>query len=204
MTAEAWELAAAFVEARVAEDEAWAWAASSPYEHADEGAKPPPGGAHWAWGVGDDWTPVEPDPVVAEFVGGPDEYSCTLVTVEGWPTTYQIPGHEPYTRTARRSYGTVEEMDSSAGGHILRHDPAATLRRVQADRKLLELVRRMEHRQTEEFPVHGDCRALFEPGDLGDLEVGFCDCGVDKLRMAILTPVAAVWAEHPDYPAATP
>jgi hypothetical protein len=114
-------------------DEAWALAACQAYPYADDRTLPE-GGVHWRWVAGDQWETVAPDPVVDEFVS--DGEAVHLATVEEWPTpTAHRPDH-----TMPRTYdGGIEEMDSSAAGHIIRHDPARVLTDVQAKRQIIDL-----------------------------------------------------------------
>jgi hypothetical protein len=184
--AEVWEQVAAFIETRVAADEAWAWAASSPYEHTDEGAKPPPNGSHWMWGAGDDWAEVVPDPVQSEFVvGDPGDYSVVLRSVETWQSLSKVNGKTVRVWTMPRSYAnSVVEMDSAAGGHIIRHDPAATLKRAAATRKVL-----------------ARCRAVLEASS-HHTTVESCDEDAAVLAQEILCDEASAWDSHPDYPEA--
>jgi len=120
--------------AQLDEDEAWARAACQAYPYASTGELPE-GGVHWRWVAGDQRETVVPDPVADEFVGF-DFGVVHLATVEEWPTptTYR-PGH-----SMPRIYdGGTEEMDSSAAGHIIRHDPARVLADVGAKRKIIDL-----------------------------------------------------------------
>ena len=125
---------AGFIKARLNEDERWALAASAPYRYAVGNPPVPEGGVHWTWVVGENWTPVTPDPATDEFVeANGDEWSCNLATVEEWRS-------EVGNWMMRRTYaGTIEEMDPSAAGHIARHDPARVLREVEAKRQILQL-----------------------------------------------------------------
>ncbi len=118
----------AFLRARFDEDEAWARGASRVYPYADEGSAPPDGGVHWTWVVGENWDPVKPDPALNEFVAEPGD-SCNLVTVEEWPSR---------GRPMPMFYAnSIVEMDASAAGHIVRHDPARVLADVAAKRRIL-------------------------------------------------------------------
>lgn len=117
-------------------DEAWALAASGPYKYADGQPPAPLGGVHWRWGAGEDWEHAEPDPG-ADIIG---EYGCNvqLLTVEEWPAyDGQWMMHRAYS-------DHIVEMDSAAAGHILRQDPARTLRRVAAMREILDKYEGLE------------------------------------------------------------
>jgi hypothetical protein len=68
-------------------------------------------------------------------------------------------------------------------GHVVRHDPAAVLRRIAADRKLLEDLLADPHFRNEEDNWY-TCAALMdeagEPVCLNDSRApGPCDCGRD-------------------------
>lgn len=117
--------------AAIDEAEAWARAASQAYPYATDGGKVPEGGVHWTWVTGENWEPVKPDPATMELVEGSDgSWAANLATVEEWQA-----GNRPMPRTYANS---IVEMDSAAAGHIVRHDPAATLRMVAAHRKILD------------------------------------------------------------------
>ena len=129
--------AIAFLEQRANEDEQWALAASAPYLYAVGNPQVDPNGAEWTWAVGENWTPVTVDPAVHEFVNdaGPvDEYSAVLMSKQTWESRYVGEMHN--------SYGHVEEMDASAAGHIVRHDPRRVMQDVKASRAMIELYRR--------------------------------------------------------------
>lgn len=144
------------IRAAIDETEAWARAASQTYEYADEGSTAPEGGVHWCWVTGEDWDPVTPDPVTMQFLEGPDgSWAANLATVEEWPSTLRIDEERTRTTMMRRVYAnSVEEMNPAAAGHIVRHDPAAVLRRCAADRKILDLlpaVRALQVKVSEEW-----------------------------------------------------
>lgn len=52
---------------------------------------------------------------------------------------------------------------------------------------------------TEDFPTYDSCRALFQPGGLGDLEVGYCSCGLDARRRQLIKFEALPYADRPGY-----
>lgn len=128
--------------AAIAEDEQWALACNRPYEHADKGAAAPATGVHWRWVTGENWDTVQPDPVTMDFVEGPDgSWRANLATVEEWPSTTRLHGDNVHSTLMPRTYSSgIEEMDPSAAGHIIRHDPARVLRRVRWHRELLALL----------------------------------------------------------------
>jgi len=118
--------------------ERWARAANQVYTYAEGSPAPPESGVHWTWVKGENWTPTNPDPVTEEFVGdATGEWRVNLATVEEWPS--RISSVSPARPTRQTYAGTIEEMDPSAAGHIVLHDPAAVLRRVAAERAVLDL-----------------------------------------------------------------
>lgn len=196
-----------FLEARLAEDEAWALAASQPYKYSAEGATVPAGGVHWTWVVGENWTPVTADPAVDDTVGGPEHYGCpvNLASVEEWPT--QGSDHGWPVRTMRRTVANeMVEVDSSAAGHIARHDPARVLRDVAAKRRLLAL--HPHHRYAEPLDASSrfeeDRRPAF---DEAPLYVGCASCHYDHRHEETYPSwwcdtvrlLALPYADHPDY-----
>lgn len=174
-----------FIEARLAEDEAWALAASAPYKYAAEGATVPPGGVHWTWVVGENWTPVEVDPAVDDTVGGPEHYGCpvNLASVETWRNEGSDHGWRVHTMP-RTVANEMVEVDSSAAGHIVRHDPARVLREVTARRRTLA----RHHRDPR-----GDCVGC---GWSGDLDEGRTEADEECPE---LLDMASVWNDDPSY-----
>lgn len=129
---------AGFIRARLDEDESWARAASLPYRYADKGATAPNDGVHWQWVAGEQWEPVALNPVMSEFVAEPGE-PCHLVSVETWPVTTRVNERVISVRQQARPYDhEIVEMELSAAGHIVRHDPASVLRRITVDREMVE------------------------------------------------------------------
>jgi hypothetical protein len=159
-----------FLTARLDEDEQWALSASAPYQYAVGNPPVPDGGVHWTWVVGENWTPVTPDPVTDEFLSIGDDWSCNLATVEQWQS---VNGKWMMRRTYA---GTIQEMDPSAAGHIARHDPARVLREVEAKRRI---ITNEQDRVLEEGPL---------PERMRD--------GIETDVMALL---ALPYADHPDY-----
>lgn len=137
-----WDAALSWLHAQFDADEQWARAASEPYRYADEGSRAPELGVHWVWVTGENWDPVTPDPVTMEFIEGPDgSWASNLATVEQWPVTHDLGGGKSRVWMAPRTYAdSIGEMDPAAAGHIVRHDPAAVLRRVASDRLILKQV----------------------------------------------------------------
>lgn len=120
------------------EDEAWARAACQAYPYATDKTLPE-GGVHWRWVAGQYWTTVIPDPATDTYsLVGFDIGAANLATVEEWPTD------RPDKPMPRVYANEITEMDSSAAGHIARHDPARVLAEVAAKRRILELHRRAD------------------------------------------------------------
>jgi hypothetical protein len=161
----------AFIEARLAEDELWALAAS-----ATRDGKTQPGGVHWTWATGDNWDPVQPDPL-QPYMGGYDgqwSQAVTLRSVEEWDTSVgPLPLH----------IADSEELRTADGAHIVRHDPARVFREVAAKRAILQ---------------------RYEIAGIGaEATAGTVLAGASRLRMAtlddVLLALASVWSDHPDY-----
>lgn len=123
----------AFLKARLAEDEQWAYAASHPYFHTDPPAEVSPAGVHWVWADGESYEPLTVNPVLYRFVGGDSNWNVTLRSVETWPSKTD---GRPMPKTVA---GTIEEMESGPGGHIVRHDPARVLAEVEAKRRIVDV-----------------------------------------------------------------
>lgn len=84
--------------------------------------------------------------------------------------------------------------------HIIRWDPARVLREVEAKRRRLDYLAGMKHDMgTEDFVTYDSCRALAQPGELGNLEVGYCSCGLDALRDRLYKIEALPYADRPGY-----
>jgi hypothetical protein len=157
VTAE-WDAALSWLHTQIDSDEQWARAASEPYRHADEGSAAPESGVHWVWVTGENWDPVTPDPVTMEFIEGPDgSWVSNLATVEQWPVTHDLGGGKSRVWMAPRTYAdSIGEMDPAAAGHIVRHDPAAVLRRVESDRLILAMYG--EARDGADHDAEGEAR----------------------------------------------
>jgi hypothetical protein len=125
-----------FIRARLAEDELWALAASSPDSW--RGDYPPvPTGVRWTWALGDNWEPYEIDPMEEHIGESAGDQSLTLVTVDEWPRREPGYGHTHFRHDVI-SY--AEEVRTVDGAHIARHDPARVLRDVAAKRRILALA----------------------------------------------------------------
>jgi len=118
----------AWLKTQLDEDELWAKAASAPPHWRDQ--PPVEGGVHWTWAVGENWEPVQVDPLT-EYVGEDVEDGApALVTVEGWTTSYD-------RRPLAHKVLDPDEVRTVDAGHIVRHDPARVLREVEAKRAIL-------------------------------------------------------------------
>ncbi len=166
-----------FIEQRLTEDELWAKAASAP-KYPEDGQQTVPGGVHWTWAVGDNWDPVDPDPL-EPYMGGYDgqwSQSVTLRTVEEWPSrsgSWSLP----------IALAESEELRTADGAHIVRHDPARVLREVAAKRTVLAM--------------HEAMRLGVEAAE-GTVLAGAARVRLGAYRNA-LQALAAVWSDHPDY-----
>lgn len=165
----------AFYRARLDEDEQWALAASKPYRFADGDPQVPLSGVHWEWVVGENWEPADIDPMLSEDVAEPGRI-CNLATVERWQSERWM---------MRNTYAdSIVEMDSAAAGHIVRHDPARTLRRVASGRALIkmyeEAVERIEMLAGYGNPAKGSTVAA--------------ESYANSIRLE-----AAVWDDHTDW-----
>lgn len=190
----------AFIEARLAEDELWAKAASAGREPEDGTV---PGGVHWTWAVGDQWQPVEPDPLEPYMGGHGGEWSQPVVlrTVEEWQLDWGGPDNTLPLKVAES-----EELRTADGAHIARHDPARVLREVEAKRRLLAL--HPHHRYVEPLDaasVHEeDHRPAF---DESPRYVGCTSCHYNSRHEECYPSwwcehvrlLALPYAEHPDY-----
>lgn len=185
-----------FLEARLAEDEAWARAASTPYRYAAPGSTPPEDGVHWTWVVGEDWTPVKVDPVGEDTVGGPEHYGyhVNLASVEEWPDkTY------PTRPMAHTIANYMMEVESAAAGHIVRHDPARVLRDVEAKRLILA-----RHTPEEQWVGPKEASTLYAVWCTGCWD-GNCvtdydmTCSQENWPCPEVRALASVWSDHPDY-----
>ena len=166
----------AWYRAQLDDDERWARAANQAYTYAED-KTPPEAGVHWTWVSGDNWDVVTPDPVLDEFVGGYEGWRVNLATVEEWPSRI-TPTSAP--SMMRRTYaGTIEEMDPSAAGHIVRWDPARVLAEIDAKRRILAECERML------------LRDRLRPGDYWD------GCR-DALRSTVIA-LALPYADRPGY-----
>jgi hypothetical protein len=190
----------AFVRARLDEDELWARAASAPRYETDGPA--PPNGAHWVWGLGDNWEHYKPEPLEKYLGEDSDLGRASLVTVEEWPWQSEYSNGRTL---AHRVLCLDEEVRTADAAHIVRHDPARVLRNVQGARVILDVVASWTHRSCQDgyyscsqatevngFPADEACADEDRAGEP-------CDCGLEARRLAILRPLALPYAEHPGY-----
>lgn len=117
-----------FLTACINEDEQWATEASR------KGETYTPGGEHWQWERTDDDTVAVPDPLTGEYIADGDQVS--LRSVEQYDTGSAF-GPLPHFVV-----GHTAEMESAVAGHLVRQDPARTLRRVAAYRAILTEYKR--------------------------------------------------------------
>ena len=168
---------------QIDQDETWARAANRPYEYADEGAKAPTDGVHWRWVHGDHWQTATLDPAMDEFVAEPG-YSCWLATVEEWPSR---------GRSMPRVYAnSIVEMDVSAAGHIVRHDPSRVLRQVAAYRRTLS----RHQPRPDGTPSGRECSVCVDPD-------GRCDSWQEHEPLdwpcADVRDLASIYSDRPGF-----
>lgn len=121
-----------WLQAAIDEDELWALAASAPLWPED--GPTVAGGVHWTWAVGDNWEPINVDPL-AEYVGEDHGGSAVnLITRESWPTRY---GNG---RTINHQVLEADEVRTGDAGHIVRWDPARVLLEIAIKRLIIEAV----------------------------------------------------------------
>jgi len=122
-------------------------------------------------------------------VGRDEEQWTREIAFAVWTCEDEVDGCPDVTR------GLMSEAE-----HIARHDPARVLREVEAKRKRLDFLESLGHDMgDEDFPTYSSCRALNEPGSLGDIEVGYCSCGRDVLRRRMYLIEAMPYSDHPDF-----
>ena len=152
-----------FLRARLDEDEWWAREASRLREQQGE-----PAGDHWQWEEGDGDRVLTLDPAQSEYVGA--EHGGVRVSLrsrELYPTPYvgDLPNF---------AISAAEEVPTTVGGHIARHDPARVLAEVDAKRRIIEACERIQ------AGIRDDYTADF-----------FAD--------AVLEHLALPYADHPEY-----
>lgn len=121
-----------FLRARLDEDEWWAREASRLREQEGQ-----PAGDHWQWEEGDGDRVLSLDPAQSEYVGA--EHGSVRVSLrsrELYPTAHvgDLPNF---------AISAAEEVPTTVGGHIVRHDPARVLADVDAKRRQIELCEYM-------------------------------------------------------------
>lgn len=166
-----------FIEVRLAEDELWAKAASAA-DRPERGTVE--GGMHWTWSVGDNWDPVQPDPL-EPFMGGYDgQWSQRVIlrSVEEWHLGY---GGEHNTLPLK--IAESEELRTADGAHIVRHDPARVLREVAAKRAILKAYPADDH---EPYVAFGDWESC-------------SDSCPRRILDEVLKLLANAWSDHPDF-----
>jgi hypothetical protein len=152
-----------FLRDRLDEDELWATEASR-----DDGKETPKGGVHWHWVANSNDEEIAPDPRREKVVGSEAEETVSLRSREKWPTASGVGDLPQFALYA-------DEVLSTVGGHIIRHDPARVLTEVESKRQIVNWVDRS--------------RAFFRETN-GTLT---------PAAYQVLGPLAAVYADHPDY-----
>lgn len=144
----------AFLRARLAEDALWATEASRRND-----GRAVESGVHWQWEDADDKV-CQPAPDTEAYIAD-GLTTVSLRSREEWPSRV---GNLP-----QFAISSAEEVPTTVGAHIIRHDPARVLREVEAKRKVVDRY-----------------AWLREHGDTGDARW-------------VLPLLAAVYADHPDY-----
>lgn len=73
------------------------------------------------------------------------------------------------------------------------------LAEITAKRARLDWLAGLKHDMPEGFPTYDSCRINAKPGELGDLDVGYCSCGLDGMREKILRYDAQPYAGQPGW-----
>jgi hypothetical protein len=122
------------------------------------------------------------------------------------------PSGDTWRRT--RSYGSamVRDEDNEVvvydegrpteeqAEHIARWDPARVLREIEAKRLRIDYLVGLKHDMgPESFATYDSCRILAKPGEFGDIEVGYCSCGLDAIRDRLYRIEALPYAHRPGY-----
>lgn len=180
----------AFLEARYAETESDALAASHDTDQLD----PLPGGEHWHWvyappggssrdGITDQPVDLTRD---TEYVGDQLDgcgVAVSLRSVEEYPARYN-----PDVTLPSFVVWSVDEMPVRAARHIARHDPARVLVGVAAKRAVLA-----EHPR-HEAGGHAVCGRCIDRGSWGDEG--------EPWPCQTVRALAAEFADHPDHSSA--
>jgi hypothetical protein len=98
----------------------------------------------------------------------------------------------------QRHVGTAESGELAT--FLSDWSPARVLAEVDAKRRRLDWLAARQHDMGPEgFPTYDSCRLLVQPGELGDLEVGYCSCGLDGWRNQLYRFEALPYADRPGY-----
>jgi Family of unknown function (DUF6221) len=138
-----------------------------------------------------------------------EDEALALATQVAAPGTWHAAGEDILTVNPDPYWNgvCVANASDAEAAHIIRHDPASTLRAVASTRDLVAQILAIPHSY-----VDGDtwfsCSQAVEPGEPG-AEPGSacaddnrrgqpCDCGRDAKVRRMLTTVAARWDGHPE------
>jgi hypothetical protein len=162
-----------WLRAQIDQDEWWAREASrSPF---DEWT---PTGEHWHWAVSETDEPLVPDPVSEAYLGeGAEDCRVGLRSIEEYPQPYSA-------RPLCHVMFGAEEVETAVGGHIIRHDPARVLRRVAADRAILDALAIVIDGERHVFVCDGACE---------------CGPGRDRSACRIVRLLALSYSHLPGY-----
>lgn len=146
---------AAFLAARLDEDEMWAREAcrrdESPIIE---------GGVHWQWEDADTDEVIALDPGTMVYVDD-DRGSASLRSVEEFETHSVGP-------LPQFALGNVEEVPVCVGGHIVRWDPARVLAEITAKRAIIGLYR-SERAIASQLGAEGEARVWLLEAVIGHL-----------------------------------
>lgn len=114
----------------------------------------------------------------------------------GWPEDDSGMHHDAFARCPL-VYGQDGECTCGAVAAKRR-----ALAECEAKRLRIQWLMSLHHDMgAEDSITYESCRILAKPGELGDLEVGYCSCGLDARRNRLYKFDALVWSDHPDYQA---
>ena len=180
----------AFMDARLDEDQAWA-----------EGCQ----GHHWQWVRGDNDQAAMPNPVEEEYLIE-DGVRLSLRSVEtkmSEPMSRPngLPPWPPQPLPISWPIHSAEAIESTAAGHIVRHDPARVLADVAADRKLIARYQAAEEGHKEALKALREAKQY--GGDEDVYYVAAEDVAAAHARagayLTVLEDRAARFSDHPDY-----
>lgn len=113
----------------------------------------------------------------------------------------QIDEDERVTLAAIGGYLYPDGHDAAIDAFLDRFDYGRILAEITAKRQRIDWLINREHDMGgEDFPTYDSCRILIKPGELGDVEVGYCSCGLDAWRNQLFRFEALPYAGRPGFP----